>query len=141
MKEKTDISKLKISEDTNRAVRQALNEKAADGDIPCASVFKVVKALGVKPHIAGAYTDMLELKLTGCQLGLFGYGEKKKAVTPMKQVPEELETAIRGQIKDGRLPCAAAWEIAANMGFARMKVSGACETMGVKVKPCQLGAF
>lgn len=141
MKEKTDISKLNIPEDRDTAIRQALNAKAANGMISCASVFKVVETLGIEPHIAGAYADFLELKIMGCQLGLFGYGEKKKAVTPLEEVPEELETTIREKIENDRLPCASLWEIAARMGLAKIKVSGACETLGIKIKPCQLGAF
>ncbi|NOY70273.1 MAG: hypothetical protein GXP53_12455 [Deltaproteobacteria bacterium] len=141
MKEKTDISKLNIPEDTDRAIRLALNEKAADGRIPCASVFKILESIGIAPDIAGAYADLMGLKIIGCQLGLFGGHGKKKDILPMEKVPEALESAIREELKDGRIPCATAWDIAARMSLTKIKVSGACEAMGVKIKPCQLGAF
>jgi hypothetical protein len=33
------------------------------------------------------------------------------------------------------------WEIASRLGIQKLDVASACETMGVKIKPCQLGAF
>ncbi len=53
----------------------------------------------------------------------------------------ELEKEIRSRLSNGRLPCAAAWEIAAERKIPRMKVSSACEALKIKIKPCQLGAF
>jgi len=141
MKEKTDLSKLNIPADIDRKIRRALKEKAANGRIACAAVFKVVEAVGISPDIAGAYADLLGLKLIGCQLGLFGHGKDKKAVTPLSEISETLEAAIREKTEDGRLPCVSAWEIAARTGLAKIKVSGACETLGIRIKSCQLGAF
>ena len=60
---------------------------------------------------------------------------------PAETVAPELEGAIRAAARDGRLPCAAAWEIAAERKIPRMKVSSACEALKIRIKPCQLGAF
>jgi hypothetical protein len=74
-------------------------------------------------------------------MGIFGYEPENKAVKPMDVIPEELEKAIRAKIKDGRLQCASAWEIAKALNIPKMDVSSACEGLGIKIKPCQLGAF
>jgi len=44
-------------------------------------------------------------------------------------------------MNDEKLSCAAAWEIAGSLNISRTKVASACEAMGIKIKPCQLGAF
>jgi PIN domain nuclease of toxin-antitoxin system len=74
-------------------------------------------------------------------LGLFGYGETKKIVQPAKEITPELKESITSALKEERLSCAAAWEISGKLNIPRMKVSAACETLQIKIKPCQLGAF
>jgi PIN domain nuclease of toxin-antitoxin system len=75
-------------------------------------------------------------------MGIFGYEPENKAVKPMDAVPEELERAIRDRLnKDKRLACASAWEIAKAFNLPKMHVSSACERLGIKIKPCQLGSF
>lgn len=121
----------------------AVRENVADGKIACADAERIGRDLGTALAEVGRTIDLLEVRIGRCQLGLFGYdGEVKgRSVRPAGQVTPALEEAIRGRISEGRLPCVAAWEIAAAMGIPRMKVSAACETMKIKVKPCQLGAF
>ena len=128
-----------LDEKTAAAVR----ENVADGKIACADAERIGRDLGTALAEVGRTIDLLEVRISRCQLGLFGYdGEVKgKSVRPEGQVTPALEKAIRSRLSGGRLPCAAAWEIAAEMSLPRMKVSSACETLKIKVKPCQLGAF
>jgi hypothetical protein len=119
----------------------AVREKAAKGALPCAEAERIGAALGVKLEEVGRTLDLLELRIGRCQLGLFGYGPERKAVHPAESVAPDLGEAIRGRLADGRLPCKAAWEIAAELGITRMGVSAACETQKIRIKPCQLGAF
>jgi len=44
-------------------------------------------------------------------------------------------------MKDGRLPCAAAFRIAADFKLAKIRVSSAFEKLKIKISACQLGAF
>ena len=122
-------------------IADAVKEKATDGKITCAAAFKVAETFGTKAGEIGATADMLEISIIRCQMGIFGYLPEKKVVKPMENVPDDLESAIRGKLADGRLTCAAAWEIAKALGIPKMNVSSACETLGIKIKPCQLGAF
>ena len=119
----------------------AVREKAVKGVLPCAEAERIGAALGVKLEEVGRTLDLLELSIDRCQLGLFGYGPERKAVHPAESVAPDLDKAIRGRLADGRLPCKAAWEIAAEFGITRMEVSAACETQKIRVRPCQLGAF
>jgi len=62
-------------------------------------------------------------------------------VTPQHTVTEDLKNAISQALVQGRLSCKSAWDIATRFKMHKMKVSSACEAMGVKIKHCQLGVF
>jgi hypothetical protein len=72
---------------------------------------------------------------------LFGYGPRKSIVKPAASVNPAFERTIREALVNDRLPCKRAWEIAERLGIRKMKVSAACDAMGIKIRPCQLGAF
>ncbi len=119
----------------------AVREKAAGGELPCVEAERIGAALGVTLAEVGRTLDLLELRIGRCQIGLFGYGPGRKAIEPAASVAPDLDEAIRGGLAGGRLPCKAAWEIAAKLQITRMEVSAACETQKIRIKPCQLGAF
>jgi len=123
------------------AVVQAIKEKIKDNELGCAHAEAIARATSTTLAEVGINLDLLEIRIGKCQLGLFGYKPASKAVAPATNVSPELTAAIRGALSDERLPCAAAWTIAASLGIPRMTVAGACETMKIKIKPCQLGAF
>jgi 3-deoxy-D-manno-octulosonic-acid transferase len=134
------ISRL-LSEKVHPELRDALLKRSSKGQIPCALAFQVADALGVSPVAVGQAADLLALQLVKCQLGLFGYHPEKKIVKPAAFVGADLEEAILTGLANGRLPCKTAWEISEKQGIHKMKVSAACDAMGIKIKPCQLGAF
>jgi len=125
----------------DQRIAGAVREKAAKGGLDCAEAERIGAELGVKLEDVGRTLDLLELRIGCCQLGLFGYGPERKAIQPAALVAPDLDEVIRGRLADGRLPCRAAWEIAAELRITRMEVSAACETEKIRIKPCQLGAF
>jgi hypothetical protein len=122
-------------------IRDEILNKATDRELPCAVAFTIVDALGESASAVGQTMDLLGIRLTKCQLGLFGYASPKKIVTSRHPDTPEIGAAIVSALVDGRLPCRRAWDIAHRFHVRKMTVSGACEAMGVKIKPCQLGAF
>ncbi|MGD1153028.1 MAG: hypothetical protein ABR911_09180 [Syntrophales bacterium] len=125
----------------NQEIAGALEKKTAAGKITCADASKTAAELGVTMKEVGVTIDLMELELSKCQLGLFGYSPQKMAVKPAETVQADLERAIRDALVNDRLPCATAWSIAERFGIPKMAVSSACEALKIKVKPCQLGAF
>jgi hypothetical protein len=125
----------------NKKIAEAVRKRAANGEINCADASAIAENFRVDMLEIGVTIDLLEIRLKRCQLGLFGFGQKKVIVEPAAEVSKGLEKAIRGNLADGRLPCIAAWDIADRAGIARMAVSSACEALKIKIKPCQLGAF
>ncbi len=127
----------KVSE----ALLEAVKETASQGKISCAQAFKIVRTREVEPLEVGMAVDILEIKLEKCQLGLFGYGARKRIVEPAAQIDEPIRKAIEESLVNGRLSCAACWDIAARFGCPKMDVAALCQALSIKISPCQLGSF
>ena len=122
-------------------LKEAVQKSAKGNNVSCKAAEKVAQAAGFSINEVGVAIDILNINIAQCQLGLFGLDGKQKKVLPAPSVAPDLEAAIRKALVNGRLSCAAAWEIAARLGIKRMEVCAACENLKIKVKPCQLGAF
>lgn len=125
----------------DKDIAEAIKKRSKDGELPCAVAFTIAKDIGASAENIGKTVDLLNLRLVKCQLGLFGYAPEKKIVQPAASPDPALTAAIREAIKENRLPCERAWEIADRFEVRKMAVSSACEALGIKIKPCQLGAF
>ena len=132
------MTKQEIAEE----IRTSLED---DGRITCASMHSIALKLGVEPVEVGRTATELDFHAAQCLLGLFGHvprGQGKgRIVTPDVDVSEELEGRIRARLEEGRLPCAAAWEIASELKLKRLDLGNAAEKLGIPVSPCQLGFF
>ena len=125
----------------DQRIVDVLTSAVLENTIPCAVAFRVATELNASTEEVGFTIDSLEYTITKCQLGLFGYGPEKKKVKPADSVSSTIEDAIRKALINDRLPCAAAWGIAETLGLGKLSVASACETLGIKISPCQLGAF
>ncbi len=123
------------------AVKDEILRLAKNDEIPCAVAFKISENLQVPPAEVGKTADILNFRLVKCQLGLFGYKPEKKIVKPQNNADQEVKEAVSNALTDGRLQCKSAWELASQFKIPRMKISGVCEALGIKIKKCQLGAF
>jgi hypothetical protein len=121
--------------------QERLVQTARQGTIACASVFDILTQVDVSPSDAGKSLDALDIGLTHCQLGLFGYLPEKKIVKPVENPDPELRQAIQSATVDNTLSCEQAWNLARIANVPKMKISGICEAIGIRIKPCQLGAF
>jgi len=116
--------------------------KQDNGRISCAAAHEIASKQDCDPKTVGINIDLLEKRISKCQMGLFGHGSKKgKAVAKSDTVSAELASAIRNAMDGNRLTCKAAWELAEALGLKKMEVACACETLEIKVGQCQLGAF
>lgn len=123
------------------AITQEIQVRLRKDALACAVAFDIAGKLGCTPAEVGRTADLLHVRLVKCQLGLFGYKPQKKIVDSRMPQEPALGDAIRDELVDDRLPCKTAWRIAAQFGVPKMSVSSACEALGIKIKPCQLGAF
>jgi hypothetical protein len=125
-------------------IAAAVKARHVGVEFPCGVAETVGQELGVPLSEVGVTLDLLEIKICGCEIGMFGHeteSGKHAGFVPAASVPDELEAAIRGGLVEGKLTCAAAWKIAADQGLGRIEVGAACEGLGIKISKCQLGAF
>jgi hypothetical protein len=126
-------------------LHQAIMGRLKDGRLPCNQAHAVAKLEGIDPLTLGFALNDVGIRVSRCQLGLFGYGPKAegkhKTVEPMDEVPGRLAERLQAAAKDGGLACDAAWKIADGMGLERIVVSSAMETMGLRTTHCQLACF
>jgi len=123
------------------AIVEAVKKSSVNNELACADATAVAVTLNKPMLEVGLALDLLEVSITKCQLGLFGYYPQKRIVSPARHIAPELEQAIRERLVNGALPCDAAWEIAEKAALHKMKVASACEALKIKIKPCQLGTF
>jgi len=99
----------------NEKLVEAIRNKAIDEKISCAAVFQITGELGVEPIEAGRTLYLMDISIIKCQLGLFVFTPDKKVVKPAPSVSDVMKNDIESRLSDGRLPCFAAWEIAAKL--------------------------
>jgi len=126
-------------------LQDQLRAAANDDQLPCALAHKLAGEWGVTPEALGAAAKEVGIRITRCQMGLFGYGPKGtpsyRVVRAADHFPEDLAVEAKAALVDGRLPCPAAWALARRHGLAYRRMGDVLEGLGLKVKPCQLGQF
>lgn len=124
-------------------IESKLLETLRDGQLPCAFAFRLTAENGWTPAQVGAEADRLDVRISRCQLGLFGYEcfRQKGLIQQVAEVPGDLTVSLRTAAVDEAIACAALWRIAEEHGMPRMAVACAAETLGLRVSPCQLGCF
>lgn len=124
------------------AVMDRVTASMVNGSIACKSAHAIAAALNVPPIQVGIAIDLQNCRIKACQLGLFGHGKGEKIVGQNGgEVTAELESAIRNELTEGKLSCTAAWRIADANGLEYLKIGRACESLGIRICQCQLGAF
>jgi hypothetical protein len=122
-------------------VAAQIQESLTEGKLPCPSAFKVARRLEFSPQQVGEVVDELGIKISRCQLGLFGYGARGKLLETVQEVGKELQARIRDGVVEGELPCVTAWDIAGELTMKRIDVANAAESLGIRIAQCQLGCF
>ena len=125
------------------AVAAALTERAKDERITCAAAMEVAVGLGVAPAVVGTTLDLLEYRITRCQLGLFGYpGHAKGWEAAETPAPEGLvEALLAARAAHGEISCAALWHEAQRFSVPRLQAGRLADRLGIKIHDCHLGAF
>lgn len=123
------------------ALVEAIQEVEDEGCLSCAVAHDLAEELGVTPAVIGRTLDLMEYRIVKCQMGIFGYPTEKKILRPATNVDDRLRESLETATHDGRVSCAVCWKTAESLGQQKIAVAAACETLGLKIKPCQLGAF
>lgn len=126
-------------------IKAKVTSSLVKGQLPCAVAHVIAYELNVKPLQVGQTANEMEVAISLCQLGCFGYGPKaegeSKILRPTTKKDEKLMERLRSTAVKGNIPCIRLWQIAAEFSLERLAVSNAAEALGLKIRPCQLGCF
>lgn len=122
-------------------LKESVTHAMPGGRITCKQAFSIAADLSLDPIMVGTAIDFQEGRITACQLDLFGYGEKRSPISGADTAAEELLADIHACLIQGRLQCKAAWRIARKHNLPKLKIGQACESLGIRISQCQLGAF
>ena len=129
----------------HQALHQTMVDHLQEGKLPCAQAFSIARAMNVEPLTVGLAANEAGIRISGCQLGLFGYGPKAegkhKIVRALEGVPEQWAARLRAEAGGDGIPCAAVWRVADELGIRRLEAAAAVEALGLRVSTCQLGCF
>ncbi len=131
-----------VDERTTRAIRSRLSGAV----LTCASAMAAADEGGADPLDIGRGADALGIRLTVCQLGLFGFPAGVKgwvyAEVTDRPVPSGFEEAVRAACSaEGGISCAALWDAAERFAVPRIQAGYVADSLGITVRSCQLGAF
>lgn len=129
----------------DQQVADAIRAHSKDNHLACAHAFNIAVALDVPALTVGLNADALEIRLSACQLGLFGYpGKQAWAYKSFGELEasQAIERALRTAAgEENRISCARVWEIAEELGMPRLHLGYLADQLGIHIAPCQLGAF
>ena len=133
----------KREEAVRREMRSSLDN---EGQLGCTEAHQIAEKLGIEPGYVGEQADEIEIRITRCQLGLFGYAPKKgmpgyKLVKKLDKLPEAATASIKKTAAQDRISCLELWEFGKQHGLTRVEMGSIAETLDIKVAPCQLGCF
>lgn len=127
------------------SIKAAILKRKKNDRLPCAVAFEIAKEMNISPRKVGETADLVNCKLTKCQLGLFGYKSKidlaKSRDLPNLSQNIELKDAVLDSLVNGKLACKYAWEIASAFNVSKFSVTALCNLMEIGITECQLGAF
>ena len=122
-------------------IAQKLRAGAKDNNITCSMAHQTAVTLNTAPLEIGVQIDLLEFRISECQMGLFGYDDGQKKFDPDIEVSPELARQLDKISINGRISCKDCWDIAKSLKVKRLDIGSACEKKNIRIKPCQLGAF
>jgi hypothetical protein len=126
-------------------LHQAIVERLEEGRLPCAEAHAIAHRFGLDPLSVGQAADDAGIRISRCQLGLFGYGPKSegkhKIVQAMEHVPEPLAEKLHAAVHRDGITCVDIWEVADELEISRLEASNAVEALRLRVSRCQLGCF
>lgn len=123
-------------------VAAAIALRLEDGRLPCAAAWDAAGELGIQPLAVGQTADRLQVRLTACQLGLFGPTRHTDGPAADVAVPDAFTEGLlvaRGERNE--ISCAWLWHEAERFGVPRLAAGRLADRLGIKVRDCTLGTF
>jgi hypothetical protein len=104
-------------------------------ELSCIKAFKVAKLIGVKPNNIAQITKDMNIKITNCELGVFG---KLKFTDINEDIYNTLKTGCHN---NKEIQCEIAWKLSKNKNIPLKEVGSTIKNSDLRVTKCQLGYF
>ena len=105
-----------------------------NGALSCINAFKVAKLIGMEPKNIAQITRDMNIKITNCELGVFGKLE-------FNEMNEDIFDLLKKRSTNSKVDCEVAWKISQEKGKAISEIGASIKKSGLKVSNCQLGCF
>ena len=107
----------------------------SNGNLPCIKAFKVARLIGVKPKDMAQIAKDMNIKISNCELGVFG---KLQFSSANEDIYNKLSS---NSSENKKVNCEIAWKLAQEKGSTLKKVASSIKNTDLKVTHCQLGVF
>ena len=105
-----------------------------DGALSCIKAFKVAKLIGMKPKNIAQIAREMNIKITNCELGVFG----KLEFTDMN---DDIYDMLKTRNNNSKIECQVAWKIAQEKDKSINQIGSTIKNSDFKVTKCQIGCF
>jgi hypothetical protein len=126
-------------------VAQEIEAQLEEGMLSCARANVIAQKMTISPSLIGHTVDALGIRLYRCQLGLFGYPNKKgwadAGLLDSQISPEFAKVLSEAKSEMDELTCLQLWNLAAEYHIDRLRAGYIAEKLGIRIVACQLGAF
>lgn len=130
------------NERPDKAIAAKLEAAAnADKHIACLAAHQIAQELNCPPLKVGQTADLIGVRINRCQLGLFGHKDVEAQPFSKDDISQEMRAAVESVVSDGKIACKPCWRLADQFALSRPQMGTLCDELGLKVSPCQLGAF
>ena len=129
----------------NSIIAEEIQSQLQEDMLSCAKAHALALKFSVSPSEIGHTADALNIRLNRCQLGLFGYPNKKgweaSGVIGLP-VPDGFEDALLTLAADASsISCSEFWEFISGYQLSRMHAGYIADKLGIRITNCQIGAF
>ena len=106
----------------------------ADGALSCIKAFKVAKLIGMKPKNIAQIAKDMNIKITNCELGVFGNLE-------FTDMNDDIYDILKVRNNNSKIECQVAWKIAQEKNKSLNQIGSTIKNSDFKVTKCQIGCF
>lgn len=128
-------------ESIEQEVKLAATRSPEAGKLSCAGALGLARKLDSEAAEIGEAANRSDIRIIGCQLGCFDAAKATHDDLANYQAPAVIADEIAGSLDEGRLPCAAAFEVSRKLKVTPRQVGDAATKIKTRISCCQLGCF
>jgi len=112
-----------------------------DGNLQCATAFKIARQAKVPKIAVGEVTDRLGIRITNCQIGCFKVDKTIHDNLDPKKIDDKITTMLESLKQKDELTCVKVFELALQLKLTPMAIADVANLRNWKIHHCQLGCF